>query len=40
MADKKKALIVQGGWDGHEPELVSARITCLIERLRNDLKTE
>lgn len=28
---KKKALIVQGGWDGHEPELVSARFKKILE---------
>lgn len=27
----KKALIVQGGWDGHEPVLVSARYKRLLE---------
>lgn len=26
----KKALIVQGGWDGHEPKLVSARFARLL----------
>ena len=26
----KKALIVQGGWDGHEPKLVSARFAKLL----------
>ena len=31
MSDKKKALIVQGGWDGHEPELVSARFKRILE---------
>ncbi len=28
---KKKALIVQGGWDGHEPELVSVRFGKCLE---------
>lgn len=27
----KKALIVQGGWDGHEPELVSKRFEKLLK---------
>ena len=27
----KKALIFQGGWDGHEPQLVSARFGRLLE---------
>ena len=31
MSDKKKALIVQGGWDGHEPQLVSARFKRILE---------
>ena len=25
MAGKKKALIVKGGWEGHEPDLVASR---------------
>ena len=28
----KKALIFQGGWDGHEPKLVSARFARLLEK--------
>ncbi|MFI3211772.1 MAG: ThuA domain-containing protein [Eubacteriales bacterium] len=28
----KKALIVQGGWDGHEPVLTSARFKRLLEK--------
>ncbi len=28
---KKKALIVYGGWDGHEPELVANRFKCILE---------
>jgi type 1 glutamine amidotransferase len=28
---KKKALIVYGGWDGHEPELVSERFKQILE---------
>ena len=28
----KKALIVKGGWDGHEPELVSARFGRILEK--------
>jgi type 1 glutamine amidotransferase len=31
MADKK-ALIVWGGWDGHEPDKVAARFARLLER--------
>ena len=27
----KKVLIFQGGWDGHEPKLVSARFGKLLE---------
>lgn len=27
----KKALIFQGGWEGHEPELVSARLASILE---------
>ncbi|MBQ1223663.1 MAG: hypothetical protein IIX84_05185, partial [Oscillospiraceae bacterium] len=33
MSDKKKALIVQGGWDGHEPELVSARFKRILDEI-------
>lgn len=32
MVTKKKVLILQGGWDGHEPELVSKRIAGLLEK--------
>ena len=28
----KKALIFWGGWDGHEPQLVSARFGKLLEK--------
>lgn len=28
----KKALIVQGGWDGHEPQLTSKRFAGLLEK--------
>lgn len=28
----KKALIVKGGWDGHEPELTSARFSRLLQK--------
>lgn len=28
----KKALIVQGGWDGHEPKLTSKRFAGILER--------
>lgn len=28
----KKALIFEGGWDGHEPKLVSARFATLLEK--------
>ena len=27
----KKVLIFQGGWDGHEPQLVSARFGRILE---------
>ncbi|MEI6578488.1 MAG: ThuA domain-containing protein [Eubacteriales bacterium] len=30
--DKKKALIVFGGWDGHEPELVANRFKGILEK--------
>jgi len=29
---KKKVLIVQGGWDGHEPELVSKRFADMLKK--------
>lgn len=32
MEQTKKALIFQGGWDGHEPALVSRRFRSLLER--------
>ena len=28
----KKALIFRGGWDGHEPRLVSERFACLLKK--------
>ena len=28
----KKALIIQGGWDGHEPQLVSKRFAGMLEK--------
>ena len=28
----KKALIFQGGWDGHEPQLTSKRFARLLEK--------
>lgn len=28
----KKALVFQGGWDGHEPELVAKRFASLLEK--------
>ncbi|MFR2847174.1 MAG: hypothetical protein ACLTC4_08580 [Hungatella hathewayi] len=28
---KKKAYIFYGGWEGHEPELVSARFQKMLE---------
>jgi type 1 glutamine amidotransferase len=31
MADKKKALIVKGGWNGHEPDQVGARFKKILE---------
>lgn len=31
MKSQKKALIVYGGWDGHEPALVSARFARMLE---------
>lgn len=35
---KKKALIFQGGWDGHEPALVAARFASILEK--NGFETE
>ena len=32
MANQKKAVIFQGGWDGHEPKLVSARFAGILEK--------
>jgi len=37
MGNKKKALIFQGGWDGHEPVLVSARFAKLLEKNNYDV---
>ena len=28
----KKALIFQGGWDGHEPQLTSKRFAGMLEK--------
>lgn len=32
MITKKKVLILKGGWDGHQPELVSKRFAGIMER--------
>jgi len=32
MKSQKKAIIFQGGWDGHEPELVAKRFQGLLEK--------
>ncbi|HHX59223.1 MAG TPA: hypothetical protein GX707_00555 [Epulopiscium sp.] len=32
MKTTKKALIFQGGWDGHEPQLVSKRFADILEK--------
>ena len=34
----KKAWIVQGGWDGHEPKLTSARFGRLLEKNGYEVK--
>lgn len=34
----KKALIFQGGWDGHEPKLVSKRFAALLEKNGYEVK--
>lgn len=34
----KKALIFQGGWDGHEPKLVSKRFAGLLEKNSYEVK--
>ncbi len=34
----KKALIFQGGWDGHEPKLVSARFGRILEKNDYEVK--
>ena len=34
----KKALIFQGGWDGHEPQLTSKRFAGMLEK--NDYEVE
>ena len=32
MESLKKVLILQGGWDGHEPELTAKRFAGLMEK--------
>ncbi len=32
MSTEKKVLVVQGGWDGHEPKLTSKRFARLMEK--------
>lgn len=32
MRTQKKAMIFQGGWNGHEPELVSKRFALILEK--------
>jgi type 1 glutamine amidotransferase len=36
----KKALIFQGGWDGHEPKLVSKRFAGLLEKHDYEVRIE
>ena len=31
MGEKRKALVVWGGWDGHEPELVAKRVERVLK---------
>jgi len=31
MSEKRKALVVWGGWDGHEPELVAKRVEKVLK---------
>lgn len=38
MQTDKKVLVVQGGWDGHEPDLTSKRFAAIMER--NGYKAE
>lgn len=38
MKTDKKVLILKGGWDGHQPELVSKRFAGIMER--NGYKVE
>ncbi len=32
MSEKRKALLLVGGWDGHEPELVAERFATYLEK--------
>ncbi len=32
MPTKKQVLVVQGGWDGHEPQLTSKRFAAMMEK--------
>ncbi len=32
MATEKKVLLLQGGWDGHEPKLTSKRFAAMLEK--------
>ncbi len=34
----KKALIVWGGWDGHEPDLIAKRFQVLLEKNNFEVK--
>jgi len=39
-SDKKKALIVWGGWDGHEPDKIAARFKGILEKEGLDVRVE
>ncbi|MGI6264884.1 MAG: hypothetical protein ACOYJY_05425, partial [Acutalibacteraceae bacterium] len=32
MSTEKQVLILQGGWDGHEPQLTSKRFAGMLEK--------
>ena len=44
MNTEKKVLVIQGGWDGHEPNLTSKRFAGMLEKygyhckISNDLE--
>ena len=38
MSEKRRAIVVWGGWDGHEPELVARRVEKMLLKENFDVE--